>query len=141
MALKDYPFVIDESKAGLVELLTKIVELRQDDIIQLNEQLDNEGYKQGFKRITLSTNEDYTAARSDFILDVDSTTAGKTVTLDDDPVDGQMHIIIKNDASNNLTISGNGNNINGSSTNTLTAQYEWRLVIFIGAAGEWRALG
>ena len=67
--------------------------------------------------------------------------AGKTITLLASPIDGQTHIISKADSSaNNVTIDGNGNNINGSSTIAFNTQYTGRILTYLGGAGEWRAL-
>lgn len=141
MTLETYPYLTNDSAAEVIRVLRRIIDLRQDDKSILDELLRTTGYTKGFKRVTVSTASAYSVAPEDFYVDVDVTVAGRTMTLNASPEDGETHIITKKDNSaNNVTISGNGKNVNGGATITFNTQYQGRLVFYVGAAGEWRAL-
>jgi hypothetical protein len=52
--------------------------------------------------------------------------------LEASPTSGQIHVIKKKVAANILTLSGNGNNIDGAATFPITTQYESVTVQFDG---------
>jgi len=140
MTLRDYPYIESRDTQGIISTLERIVDIRQDDISQLNEQLRSEGYDKGFRRTTASKSSAYSAGENDYVIDVNANSGAVTITLLANPVDGQEHTVIKNDASGNaVTIDANGGTINGSSTISITTQYQGRRLIYIGDA-EWRAL-
>ncbi len=67
----------------------------------------------------------YTVLTSDFLIIVDSSVA-RTVTLPAAPVTGQYYRIKDNAgsaAANNITISGNGKNIDGAASQTINQNY------------------
>lgn len=66
----------------------------------------------------------YTVLASDYTMRADATSSIFTITLPLSPVNGMVVCIKKIDSSvNAVTISGNGHNIDGSSTKVLSAQY------------------
>lgn len=95
----------------------------------------------GYKHPTITTITNLSIGPTNLSVDVDVTAAGRTITLIASPTDGQMHIVTKADASaNNVTVSGNGKNINGAGTVAWNTQYQGRLLIYMAGSGEWRAL-
>jgi hypothetical protein len=66
----------------------------------------------------------YTATASDYTLRVDATSAPITVNLPASPVHGEIKNIKKIDVSVNVVIiNGNGHNIDGAATVSISAQY------------------
>lgn len=81
----------------------------------------------------------YTLTKSDYIVEGNATTAAFSLTLPAAPVTGQVYYIVRtNSGANNLTIDGNGKNINGSATLVLTTQYEAAQLVYNGT--EWRKI-
>lgn len=58
----------------------------------------------------------YTIVRTDDFIVCDTSSAAFTITLPASPTTGDVHTVVLETAGNTLTIAGNGNNINGSST-------------------------
>lgn len=68
---------------------------------------------------------DFTVTDPDETFLVDASIAQVTVTLQVTPRDGDTITIKKIDSSvNNVVIAGNGNNIDGQTTQTITSQYD-----------------
>jgi hypothetical protein len=81
----------------------------------------------------------YTLVNTDATILCDATAAGFTVTLPATPVTGQMYNIKKIDSTANVvTISGNGQNIDGAASVPLAAQWQSWTLQYDGTA--WYAL-
>lgn len=77
---------------------------------------------------TLVTTEDY--------VDVDATSGAVTIDLPASPVEGHEYVIRKSDGGGNaVTVDGNGKNIDGSATASLSSQYDRIRVSYNGT--EW----
>lgn len=76
----------------------------------------------------------YTATNSDCVLVCNSSTPF-TLTLPSTPPTGQLYFITRTNSTGNLTISANGQTINGNSSITLSTQYESVRLIYTGT--EW----
>ena len=142
MSFDEYPAIeIEAPSDEVIDVLRRIIDLRAEDVVLLNQLVRFNSYESGFARQTASKNADYSAGVDDLALDIDSSSGVVTVTLIASPTDGQTHIISKADSSsNNVTISGNGKNINGAASISFNTQYTGRMLIYMGGAGEWRAL-
>lgn len=139
--MQEYPLVYNESEGALATILKRIVELRREDVAEFSEIQRIRGYQSGFVHSTKSISANYSTGAADLYLGCDATTGAITVTLSASPIDGQKHHIIKIDSSGNaITIDGNSNNINGSSTASLAAQYDSKTLVFMGGSGEWIVL-
>ncbi len=67
----------------------------------------------------------YTLTDSDNVIYVDATSGAITITYPASPLTGKEYEIIKIDSSANVvTLAGNGNNINGQSTQPLSSQFD-----------------
>lgn len=136
-----FPFVLSEEPRQIVEVLRQIVAIRSQDLPILNNILSNASYEGGFKRSTLSITSSTAIGAEQYWVDVDTTGGAVTVTLPLTPVDGETHVISKKNAgANAITIDGNGKNVNGAASINFNTQYQGRLLSFVGAASEWRAL-
>lgn len=139
MALEEYPKIIPADAASIVRFVERIVEIRDDDVAQINGLIETADYNVGFSKQSNNFTADETIGRVNLYNDVDATAGVVTIDLDPDPIDGQTHYIAKSDAGGNaVTVDGNSNTINGSATISLAAQYDVALVVFMGTAGEWR---
>ncbi|HDR9078199.1 TPA: hypothetical protein QDA98_000749 [Burkholderia vietnamiensis] len=79
----------------------------------------------------------YTATASDYTIRADGTAAAFTVLLEASPVTGQIHVVKKIDSSANaITVSGNGKNIDGAPSVSLTAQYQSTRVQYNGTTWD-----
>jgi hypothetical protein len=82
----------------------------------------------------------YTLTAADYAISADATTAGFTLSLLAAPTDGQYYEVTKVDATANVvTIAGNGHNINGAATKTLTAQWATARLQYDATLGQWIA--
>lgn len=85
-----------------------------------------------------AVSSDFTLTSSDAIdsVQVDATAGAVTIYLPEQPVGNRRRRVIKTDSSANaVTVDGNGNSINGASTQSLAAQYD---SITVEATGtEW----
>lgn len=86
---------------------------------------------------------DITALNTDNVIVVDKDTgAATTVFLPAVPADSQLLIVKdgKGDAnSNNITLDGNGGNIDGGSTLVIGSSYGWNQLIWNGT--QWNIIG
>lgn len=120
--------------------LQSYARLRDDDISEIGELLRLNGYQSGFQRSTKQVDAAYDVGSTDLYLNAVGGALGITLTLDPDPTDGQTHEIWKNDAGiGAVTIDGGSLNINGSGTLALALQYDAAVLVYMAAAGEWRA--
>ena len=83
---------------------------------------------------TVSPAGSYTVLASDMIIAA-SSSAPHTITLPASPSNGEVHIIkdiTGTAAANNITVSGNGNNIDGAASKLIATNYGSMRVAFIG---------
>jgi hypothetical protein len=81
----------------------------------------------------------YTVKPQEFSIPV-STSSARTINLPAAPTTGEKHLIIDDTGSagaNNITVQGNGNNINGAASKTINSNYGSLLVVFNGT--QWNA--
>ncbi len=84
----------------------------------------------------------YTATTANHVILVD-TTAARTITLPASPVDGQVfHIKDKSGSAltNNITIAGNGNNIDGAGTASINTDYGSLYIVYSSTEDAWFSL-
>jgi hypothetical protein len=74
----------------------------------------------------------YTFLPTDYAILCNSTSGSFTTSLESAPITGQVHTFKKIVAANTCTLSGNGVNIDGSSSIAITAQYTSLTVQFDG---------
>lgn len=82
----------------------------------------------------------YTSLASDHVILVDSAQA-RTINLIASPLNGQIYYIKDNvgsAASNNITISGNGKNIDGAASSTINTNYGSKKLVYNGT--QWNVL-
>lgn len=88
--------------------------------------------KEGIIDSSTDVTTTYTVLSTDQIIYVDSSGGAFTITLESAPTTNRQFTIIDkagNLTANNVTINGNGNNINGSSTAIMTSNYQaWNLI-------------
>ena len=136
MTFGNYPHVLNNNIESVVQ---SIVESRDDDIKILDEIVRRINTGMIFNNAAQYVSGATQVGDSDGAIDVDASSGAVTITLESSPTNGQIHLVSKSDSSANaVTIDGNGNNINGSTTYSLTAQYDSITCVFIGGAGEWR---
>lgn len=89
------------------------------------------------REVVVSTS--VTIDRNDRIVLVDDDTAVGivTVTVGDTPDDGQTHTVKKLGTTGNVNVSGNGKNIDGSATLSLTTQYQVATILYSAEKDEW----
>lgn len=85
----------------------------------------------------------YSVLENDSHLVVDTSGGTATINLDGNPENGLVRFIkdLGNANSNNITVDGNGNNIEGSSSQTINTDYGQLKVMYSDNAGEWLILG
>lgn len=74
----------------------------------------------------------YTYLPTDYTIICDSTGGSFTTSLEATPITGQVHVFKKKVAANTCTLSGGGNNIDGSTSIAVTTQYTSLTVQFDG---------
>lgn len=77
----------------------------------------------------------YTALSTDYYIGVDTAGGAYTITLPLNPVVGQAYDIVDSTGhagANNITISGNGHNINGAATTTISTNYGALSLVYNG---------
>lgn len=91
--------------------------------------------------ITTVKTSTYTATTSDFLVQADTSGGGFTVNLPAGAVNGQILEIKKTTSdSNTLTVAGNGHNIDGSASLTLSTAYASVSLQYDSANTVWRSL-
>lgn len=139
--MEEYPSVYSDSPEDIIRILRRIIDLRRDDVSEFNELFRLRSYESGFSHKTITITSNYLAGSGDLYLDCNATSGAITVTLPDDPFDGETHYISKNDASGNAVIaSGNGKNINGAGTISTTTRYATHRLVYMGGSNEWRVI-
>ena len=132
--MEAYPKIITGELEELARILRRIGELRANDIIAFDENNRLNSYQSGLRRSTVSTSSSYSVGSDDLAV---SGIGGITFTLTAVPFDGQTHEFWKSNASGTLTIDGNGKNINGSATYSLTSHYAHVRMVYFGGLGIW----
>lgn len=82
----------------------------------------------------------YTVLKSDYVIPVDTSTA-RTINLPAVPVNTPVYIIKDNTgtaATNNITVSGNGNNIDGVASKIINTNYGF--LRFVWNGGQWNII-
>jgi hypothetical protein len=84
----------------------------------------------------------YVVLSSDAFIVINKTVgAATTVTLEASPTSGRL-IIVKDGkgdaAANNITVDGNGKNIDGASTNVISTNFQARIYIYNGT--QWNVI-
>ena len=93
--------------------------------------------------LTLATSVITTSATTtanDYHLAVETSSVAPRITLLASPLDGRTYIIkdIDGNASvNNITVDGNGNNIDGAATQTISTNYGSLTIIYNSRKGVW----
>lgn len=133
-----YPKLIGENTT---EVLNEIVESRDDDIVTFDEMIRRSNSGNIFSTQAQGATAALQLGENDFHVDADVSGGAFTVTFEASPQNGQLHSVAKIDASGNaVTVSGNGKNINGSGTDSLSSQYNSKIYEFIGNSDEWRII-
>lgn len=91
--------------------------------------------------VTVPGSYPYTVLSSDNIIAVSTSSTANTVNLPASPTTGNTYIIkdaTGNAATHNITVSGNGNNIDGASTFVMNVNYEG--AVFVFGATQWGAV-
>jgi hypothetical protein len=89
------------------------------------------------------TSTNITLLNSDYVILVTTTGGTRTITLPSSPLNGQAYKIKDsggNAATNNITISGNGKNIEGSSTATINTAFGGVEIVFSTTLNQWYIL-
>ena len=66
--------------------------------------------------------------------------ASITITLNAAPADQEVVTVKRVTGAGNVTVAGNGNNIDGSSTYLITTNYESATFVYFSDDGEWYTL-
>lgn len=76
-------------------------------------------------------------------LMIDTTFMSVTVNLPSSPSSGEEHTVmdVNNAGTNNITVSGNGHNINGSGSTTISTNRASRTFVYDSNTTEWRIVG
>lgn len=94
-----------------------------------------------FKKMVVNVSTTYTVLKSDDIIFTDSTGGAFTITLPITPLNGEIYAIKDTNgtaATNNITVSGNGKNIDGFSTFLLNQAYAESSFVYNGT--QWSVL-
>lgn len=81
---------------------------------------------------TTAKTANYTIVATDDNVLCDTSSSAFTITLPASPENGRVYAVILETGGNTLTISGNGKNINGSSTLALTTQGDAAQLVYNG---------
>lgn len=139
MTLKPYPsFTASEVS---VDDMRRISQLRSNDADIVRSLQDSVSYKQAHYPNVREVAADTTVGKFDYHIDGDTTAGSITITLpNDETIACRVIVISKKVSAHQITVDGNGKNINGSATHSLTAHYACLGFHYLPAAGEWRIL-
>ena len=142
MTRTPYRILREFNEDELMDVLQHILQLREEEDIPDFTLLENRMNRGNtFSNMTVAVVASSTIGQNTFHVDVDATGGVRAVTFESDPLDGQMHSVAKTDASGNaVTVDGDTKDINGSATDSLTAQYDQATYIFVAASDEWRII-
>jgi hypothetical protein len=139
MTLKSYPSFLSDKT--LMEDLRRVAQLRSDDANIVTALQDESTYKQGFYPNVREVSASTTVGKFDYHIEGDTTAGSITITLPNDEKIGCREIVIsKKVAGNQITVDGNGKNINGSATHAITTLHKCHCFHYLPAADEWRIL-
>jgi hypothetical protein len=83
----------------------------------------------------------YTATAANFLIRCNATSGAVTITLPSSPSAGEIVVVKKTDSSSNgCTISGNGHDIDGMSSESLPGQYNSYLMQWDSTSSTWAIL-
>jgi len=123
------------------EVLDRIAQLRDDDLSDFDETRRRQVFENALRPNIRELTADEEIGINDFTIDVDATSGAVTIDLPADPPQGIVYAIGKADVSgNSVTIDANGKTINGSATEVLSAQYDYRMIQYVPGADEWRII-
>jgi hypothetical protein len=121
---RDYENV--ESKENVLAALQRIVELRKEDLNDYKLQVERSSYRNNLQPATKTITEDYTPGIGNYSILADTTAGAIVVTL---PPPAQFYccvfIVKKIAGGNNLTVDGDGVNIDGAGTLALNTLYNY----------------
>jgi len=89
---------------------------------------------------TVSVSDDYYPSQNDVTIECNTSGGNVTVFLDPNPIDGQTHTVTKTSASHQVTVDGNGHNINGGTTHAITSNYLTHTFRYLGGITQWRII-
>lgn len=119
------------------KLLEYLVNERKRDINEIDEIKRLSGYQSGFARKTRTVTANDVVGNHEFALFGTTSGSDVTLTLDNNPDDGQTHVIKADSGNaNNIIIDGDDNDIDGVGTKTLAAD-AGVIIIYFGNEGEW----
>jgi hypothetical protein len=89
---------------------------------------------------TVSVSDDYYPSQNDVTIDCNTSGGDVTVFLAPNPIDGQTHTVTKGTAGNQIIVNGNGHNINGSATHSMSGHYKSHIYRYLGGTTQWRII-
>lgn len=139
MTLKSYPSFLSDKT--LMEDLRRVSQLRSDDADIVRSLQDSISYKQAHYPNVREVSASTSVGKFDYHIEADTTSGNITVTLpNDEKIACRVIVISKKVAANQITVDGNGKNINGSATHAITALHKCHGFQYMPSAGEWRIL-
>lgn len=111
------------------------------DGLRFNSTVDSLVLTSGFTKHRTGVGANYTVLTSDHLIGVTDTSAPRTITLPNSGRLQGMEIIVADESgaagTNNITINGNGSNINGAATATISTNYGEMRLYWTGS--QWKA--
>lgn len=139
MTLKSYPSFLSDKT--LMEDLRRVSQLRSDDADIVRSLQDSISYKQAHYPNVREVSASTSVGKFDYHIEGDTTAGSITVTLpNDEKIGCRVIVVSKKVSANQITVDGNGKNINGSATHNITAHYACHGFHYLPTAGEWRIL-
>ena len=136
---RDYPI---PNGLNTLEVLQTIRDVRLEDLNDDREERQRASFNQALRprARTISSSED--AGRFDFMFSVDASSGAVAVTLPESPRANQIYVMVKKDSSGNAaSFGGNGKNINGSGSMSVTTQYDRIMIQYVADSDEWIRIG
>lgn len=115
------------------ELLERIEELESDMELFAAQSVDIDTISETVAGAVVVTSSNYTTDGNEIVI----ATSNITATLNSAPADGERVSVKRATTAGTVTIDGNGNNIDGSSTATLLYNYETITMIYSVDNDEW----
>lgn len=139
MTLRDYPSF--QSESTLMQDLRRISQMRHEDDSVIVRLENSVSYKQAHYPNVREVSESTSVGKFDYHIEGDTSAGSITVTLpNDEKIACRVIVISKKVAANQITVDGNGKNINGSATHAITALHKCHGFHYLPSAGEWRIL-
>lgn len=137
--MESYPSLNREDLEDVVSVLLRVIEQREDDIVEVDRIQEGLSFRKSLRPAMRIVTSDDQLGAGDFNIDADASSAAITIDLDPSPINFPVVVISKSDNSGNaVTIDGNGNEINGSTTLVLSSQYDTAMLQWMGS--EWRRI-